>query len=198
MIITHKQVLDNSDMLKESISFMLRHGRPNRYGGTPEMEHNGTKIQFTYNQIILFHDELRVGHVTLMRDINVFIARAKCRMSAPTHYNYICFTTPADDNNKGRIISRMDSNNTSDFIDLVPKCSKDDWDSTAFQLSTMYDDKTVSALLLEPYINDELECMLPEYNFRYKLYTISDNWNDFQFDLMTKNIKDMYSQLCEK
>lgn len=185
-MISYMQCIDHAIMVKEALSFMTLHG--DRFH-VQDAKMGGTEINFTNSQILIIHEGLQIGHIESLINLRL-------RMSVPKHLSFATFYTQTEDNNIGEIKKQADSlyTDTSEEIELVPQVSQEEWDAVAFQLGTMYDDKIVAALMLEPFCTSELCRYYPNKHFRFKQYTISDSWVDLPFEFISQNIFEMCSR----
>lgn len=177
-MISYMQCFFHAGMLREALSFITLHG--NEFLAD-NMKYGDTEIEFTKTQLVIFHEGLYIGELMLSFQIDT-------RVSIPNYLQYIMFSTQSHRNNSGKIKERYKDAQT---IDLVPKTSITEWDAVAFQLGTLYDDKTVSSLMLEPFCTKELTRSYPSKFYTYKQYTLSESWVDLPFERITLDILEM-------
>lgn len=189
-MISYMQCVDHSIMVKEAMTFMLLYGNDYK---TDSVKFGSTEITFTNSQMLIFHKDLQIGHIETLINLRL-------RMSAPEHLSYLCFYTQVEGNNVGEIRKRADSlyTDTSEAIELVPKVSEEEWDSVRFQLSTMYDDRITSAIMLEPFCTERLSYHYPTKHYRFKQYTHSGYWINFPFELIAQDIFEMSTRYIPK
>ena len=179
-MITFQQAEDLGICANEALSLMMLKGSKYKAHSS---EYGSTSVDYTDTQIVVYHNGAALFHIETLTNIRL-------RLSVPQHLNYIKFYTPCQLNEKGEIRKRAESlyTDTSEIVELVPQVSEEDWDSTHFQLSTMYEEKIVDALMLEPYINEQLSRHFPVRHYRLKLYTISPTWTFFPYECIAQDI----------
>lgn len=182
-MISYMQCLDHTIMIKEALAFMMLNGNDYK---TDTVKFGSTEITFTNSQMLIFFEDLQVGHIETLINLRL-------RLSIPEHLSFACFYTQVEDNNIGEIRKRADSlyTDTSQIVELVPKVSEEEWDSTKFQLSTLYDEKVTSSLMLEPFCTEELSKYYPTRHYRYKQYTHFNSWVNLPFELIGQDIYEM-------
>lgn len=180
MIISHNATKNLSSLIDSTI--MLKLGEHD----TPTLRSlNKTEIIFDDHSIDIWYDGLIVLTISTIAFDNGF------RFLVTKGLDKSFFYTPDINNNKGgyRLVVTGLLDNEIENITLQDKCKEDDWHSTAFQYSTLYDNNIPNLLLIEPYISEVLEKFSTFY--RVTVYTISESWTDLPFDYIQKEVYDI-------
>lgn len=181
MIISYNQTVELYNLIKMSVDFMLNKGTFD----LQNYEYNRTYIYCSDSTIQMFHDGLFVLALT-----KNYFSGYRSRFDVGESMNCFYIYPPNKQNNVG---SYYDNKSYYD-VPVQEKTSESEWDSVAFQNSTLYNDTTSSIIMIEPFLSKLIDNGLTV--FQLKMGCVSNSWVNLPFSEMRDDSFFIYNNLA--